>query len=1192
MGRPREVPVRLLVRVERCANLPKLSKGPGGCDPFVVMEVLNAEHTILVGGDRELNCDGCRTKPLRRVLEGYFEEDFVFKVNTNMVRERCILQLRLMDAKPPPEPAKGIGFFQVPLRELASRGGARETAVVNLLALGLVINTYGKQHEHGSELRGYRDPVAPSTLEFSVELPPPPLTPNPTVPPQQQLAPWDFFLMAPAEQDAYDEKMTTLEAMLLSQQAAEAERVRLKRIKEKKEAHERLMAKKLKDPLTWRTNWKELQENLKKDLFRREWGPAMDKFKGFGGWRRKGGNGAQEERQEDAERMLVQQLMKYERMEQEEDVEVARYVQKRNARRLGEMTQHLHEWSDAGGIYTAELIPGQRSLAASISKCMPTARLPADRVGSRSLARSTDASVPFQWMEAKVAGGRPVRFLASNAATRQGGEEGNAGAGAGQEVVWNAGFAELKEAVLRVVLGGDSESPWRRDVEHVLQRFVEDLHMLEVYEGKWLDEASQERLAVLVTTRRLQLQAEEESRGVRSMLSASRPRTAMIKDADLWTLVQTLQGECQALLRTKPVSGSREELIAWGGVYAEKCKQLDMARRLEERDTAARNSKAAMASPDSSPLAHAGSPLARLSRAGGGHAASDAAAPPAPAASGDGANVFILPDDAADASSQSSQWRSRPTTSSRPMTQASRPRTRASDARTSRPATSFSIHPTTIEKFDDFQVPKHSLLRKVSRSSTPTAVQTARGLELRPALPDAATTRTWEVMHSNQQDFLFPAIAPGRADPTTRISRPSTQQMAHRSAAADTNHDEYAQSIQTDSVLPPIRTIFTGEEHHPYVPPAADRWEYTDKMASGVVYGELELLPELRRLGTGGKIKVMETTENPRPDSSSTVVRVPPERLGAAVTIGAIRPGGPTTHLQGRYAAWGKHSEFRGQVVNLPPIATPDTNLGSEVAGKVALFKVAVRAKCQINDVACRCAGKAALAKCIAAIFIGDDDEFVISEGGPSDMPIPVLLLRRSDGMVLYNWINPPLNFNPAIIHVCLWKPPWFTDGAPKTNWAAALPEEPAPEAAAATPEHAERAGVGVAGASAEEALVEFWRRCLTETEIGLQWMEATRDKVFLALNYFVCMSTYLMCIAYSCMCVCVCECECVCVCLCVCVCERERESQRESSIGLPLPQQPYTPMYAYIHAFACTHTYIHAFCMHTYLHTYRSTWR
>jgi hypothetical protein len=111
---------------------------------------MNAENTVLVGGERELNCDSCRTKPLKRVLEGYFEENFDFKVNrsgcvcacacacaprayiyislslacarahasnhrhnSHMVREKCILQLRLMDARTPPEPHKGIGFFKV-----------------------------------------------------------------------------------------------------------------------------------------------------------------------------------------------------------------------------------------------------------------------------------------------------------------------------------------------------------------------------------------------------------------------------------------------------------------------------------------------------------------------------------------------------------------------------------------------------------------------------------------------------------------------------------------------------------------------------------------------------------------------------------------------------------------------------------------------------------------------------------------------------------------------------------------------------------------------------------------------------------------------------------------------------------------------------------------------------------------------
>jgi len=132
---------------------------------------------------------------------------------------------------------------------------------------------------------------------------------------------------------------------------------------------------------------------------------------------------------------------------------------------------------------------------------------------------------------------------------------------------------------------------------------------------------------------------------------------------------------------------------------------------------------------------------------------------------------------------------------------------------------------------------------------------------------------------------------------------------------------------------------------------------------------------------------------------------------------------------------------------------------------------------------------QAALAKCAAAIFIGSDDAFVISEGGPTDLQIPVLLLRRTDGMQLYNWINPPVNFNPADITVRLWKPPWFADGASKSNW-----NDNVLDAAADGAD-------GVDGVDAEKALVEFWRRCLTETEIGQEWVEETRSVVYQALN-------------------------------------------------------------------------------------------
>ena len=84
----------------------------------MLQKVLNSEYTVIVGGDRELNCDSCRTKPLRRVLEGYFEENFDFKLTSHMVREKCILQLRLMDLRTPPTPNKGIGFWQGSLHDL------------------------------------------------------------------------------------------------------------------------------------------------------------------------------------------------------------------------------------------------------------------------------------------------------------------------------------------------------------------------------------------------------------------------------------------------------------------------------------------------------------------------------------------------------------------------------------------------------------------------------------------------------------------------------------------------------------------------------------------------------------------------------------------------------------------------------------------------------------------------------------------------------------------------------------------------------------------------------------------------------------------------------------------------------------------------------------------------------------------
>jgi hypothetical protein len=39
-----KVPCRLKIRVESFKNLPKLSKGPAGCDPIVVIEVIHTTN--------------------------------------------------------------------------------------------------------------------------------------------------------------------------------------------------------------------------------------------------------------------------------------------------------------------------------------------------------------------------------------------------------------------------------------------------------------------------------------------------------------------------------------------------------------------------------------------------------------------------------------------------------------------------------------------------------------------------------------------------------------------------------------------------------------------------------------------------------------------------------------------------------------------------------------------------------------------------------------------------------------------------------------------------------------------------------------------------------------------------------------------------------------------------------------------
>lgn len=76
MGRSKTAACKLLITVEEIRNLPKVNKGSGGADPYGVLEILDASGIVLVGGDRELYCAGCKTKVMKKSLDGYVTERF------------------------------------------------------------------------------------------------------------------------------------------------------------------------------------------------------------------------------------------------------------------------------------------------------------------------------------------------------------------------------------------------------------------------------------------------------------------------------------------------------------------------------------------------------------------------------------------------------------------------------------------------------------------------------------------------------------------------------------------------------------------------------------------------------------------------------------------------------------------------------------------------------------------------------------------------------------------------------------------------------------------------------------------------------------------------------------------------------------------------------------------------------------
>ena len=174
MHRSRTDPCTLRIVFDEIRNLPKVNKGTGGADPFAILEVIDKDDHVVIGGDREVLCTGCKTKVIKKALEGWVAEKFVFKMNTQMVRDELRLRVRVMDFKPAPQQPRGLGFADFLLMNLAEKGGTSERIQLDLFALGDVVSTYGNKTSHGEVLLGYKDPTQPAHVILTLEMLPPP----------------------------------------------------------------------------------------------------------------------------------------------------------------------------------------------------------------------------------------------------------------------------------------------------------------------------------------------------------------------------------------------------------------------------------------------------------------------------------------------------------------------------------------------------------------------------------------------------------------------------------------------------------------------------------------------------------------------------------------------------------------------------------------------------------------------------------------------------------------------------------------------------------------------------------------------------------------------------------------------------------------------------------------------------------
>ena len=173
---PESVPCNLIVHISKISNLPKL--GRGGSNPLAILEVTNPLGTIVVGGEREIDCKSSMTRVQRNTLDCDINTYFSIPLDTKKVRSLFKFRCRVMDFQQLPEKPRPIGFIEVLLADIAKRGGDQERLSLNLLALGDISTSGGKSFQSGEELRGYKEPTLPAVIELAFEMKDPGYTLN------------------------------------------------------------------------------------------------------------------------------------------------------------------------------------------------------------------------------------------------------------------------------------------------------------------------------------------------------------------------------------------------------------------------------------------------------------------------------------------------------------------------------------------------------------------------------------------------------------------------------------------------------------------------------------------------------------------------------------------------------------------------------------------------------------------------------------------------------------------------------------------------------------------------------------------------------------------------------------------------------------------------------------------------------